>query len=167
MNRGTDHDGATGDEPGACLTAGELSLLRLVQDRLLPGDGVMPAASATGAAGAVDRYLAERPELRAEVLDSLVAIRVAAAARQRAGFAALDETERDEVLRDVERRSPASFDALLVQTYTGYYSDAGVQRLLGLVSPLQPSGYPEMMSERFDEGRLDRVRATAKNWRPA
>lgn len=152
---------------GAALTAAELALLGAVLDRLLPGDGTLPAAADTAAAAAVDRYLAEQPALRPPLLAALARIRVAAAAAHPDGFAGLDGDGRDAVLRSVEADAPDAFDALLVQAYTGYYSDVVVQRALGLPSPLQPSGYPGMMQAAFDERRLDRVRATAKPWRPA
>ena len=152
---------------GAALTAGELALLGAVLDRLLPGDGTMPAAGDTTAAAAVDRYLGEAPALRPPVLAALTRIRVVAAAGHPDGFAGLDGAGRDAVLRNVEADAPDAFDALLVQAYTGYYSDVTVQRALGLPSPLQPRGYPAMMQAPFDERRLDRVRATAKPWRPA
>ncbi len=151
---------------GAVLTAGDLALLGAVLDRLLPGDGTMPAAGDTAAAAAVDRYLAESPALRPPVLAALARIRVAAAGHPD-GFAGLDGDGRDGVLRSVETDAPDAFDALLVQAYTGYYSDIVVQRALGLPSPLQPTGYPAMMQAPFDERRLDRVRATAKPWRTA
>ncbi len=166
MNPPIEPSGPASGGHGAVLTAGDLALLRAVQDRLLPGDATMPAAGDTAAAAAVDRYLAEAPALRPPVLAALARIRVAAAGHPD-GFAGLDGAGRDAVLRTVEADAPDAFDALLVQSYTGYYSDIAVQRALGLPSPLQPIGYPAMMQAAFDERRLGRVRATAKPWRSA
>ncbi|HAH15597.1 MAG: gluconate 2-dehydrogenase subunit 3 family protein [Proteobacteria bacterium] len=164
---------ATGSRPdqpnGTVLTADELSLLRSVQDRLVPGDGQMPPAHATGAAIAVDTYLAERTELRAPILGVLRAISIATAVHDpaHAGFAHLDGDVQDEILHKVEASEPEWFDCLLVQTYTGYYTDPTVQAVIGVPSPLQPAGYASMMQPTFDERRLDRVRATARPWREA
>ncbi len=162
--------GPRSDQPnGAVLTADELSLLRAVQDRLVPGDGQMPPAHATGAANAVDTYLAERANLRAPILGVLRAITIATAAHDpaHAGFAHLDGDVQDEILHDVETSEPDWFDCLLVQTYTGYYTDRSVQAEIGVPSPLQPAGYASMMQPTFDPQRLDRVRATARPWRDA
>ena len=56
---------------GTVLGPEDLDLLAAVLETLLPGDGVMPPASNTGAARAVDGHLAERPALRAPILDAL------------------------------------------------------------------------------------------------
>jgi hypothetical protein len=172
MSGTADHDGPGAAGHGSTLTAAEFALLRAVLDRLLPGDGALPAAGDTGAAEAVDRYLTEQPSLRPAVLGALARVGVAASAvagpsGASGGFAGLDAAGRDAVLRSVETAAPDEFDALLVQSYSGYYSDPAVQAALGLPSPLQPTGYPAMMRERFDERRLDRVRAEAKAWRRA
>jgi hypothetical protein len=168
MSGSAEHRGSGPTGHGSALTAGDLALLRAVQDRLLPGDGTVPAAYDTGAAEAVDRYLTEQPSLRPAVLGALAGISVASAAfGSPGGFAGLDAAGRDAVLRSVEAAAPDEFDALLVQSYTGYYCDPAVQAALGLPSPLQPTGYPGMMQEPFDERLLDRVRAEAKVWRPA
>jgi hypothetical protein len=172
MSGSAGHSGSDTTGHGSVLTAAELALLRAVQDRLLPGDGTTPAAGDTGAAEAVDRYLTEQPALRPALLGALARIDVAAssagtgASGSTGGFAGLDDAARDAVLRSVEAAAPDEFDALLVQTYTGYYCDPAVQVALGLPSPLQPTGYPAMMAAPFDERRLDRVRAEARPWRP-
>ena len=151
---------------GRVLGDANLALLEAVQEVLLPGDDEMPPASRTGAARAVDAYLAERQALRAPILDALVAVRIAAA-RRGGAFEDLDEATRVAILQEVEASEPAAFDALLVQSYTGYYTDAGVQGALGVPSPLMPTGFPRATEGNLDPARLDRVRATARPWREA
>ena len=131
-------------------------------------EAVLVATPGANANGILRRSRASESmlALRPPVLAALARIRVAAAGHPD-GFAGLDGAGRDAVLRTVEADAPDAFDALLVQSYTGYYSHIAVQRALGLPSPLQPIGYPAMMQAAFDERRLDRVRATAKPWRSA
>lgn len=152
--------------PGTVLGPEDLDLLAAILETLLPGDGVMPPASNTGAARAVDGYLAERTALRAPILDALTAVRIAAHASG-GDFGALPEARRIAALEAVEGAHPHVFDALLVQAYTGYYTDPGVQARLGVPSPLMPIGHPRSTSGTIDPARLDRVRATAKRWREA
>jgi hypothetical protein len=146
------------------LGAQDFDLLAVVLDVLLPGDDEMPAASHTGAARAVDSYLAERPALRAPILDALTAVRIAAHAHG-GEFATLDQASQVTTLEAVEAGHALAFDALLVQAYTGYYTDPGVQARLGVPSPLMPIGHPRSTAGTLDPARLDRVRATAKPWR--
>jgi hypothetical protein len=151
---------------GTVLSADDLDLLAAVLETLLPGDGEMPPASKTGAALAIDGYLTERPALRAPILHVLVAIRIAAQAHQ-GEFGAATEAARVATLEAVETSHPHAFDTLLVQAYTGYYSDPDVQARLGVPSPLMPVGHPRSTAGTLDPARLDRVRSTAKPWREA
>lgn len=151
---------------GTVLGPEDLDLLAAVLETLLPGDGVMPPASNTGAARAVDGHLAERPALRAPILDALTAVRIAAHASG-GDFDTLPEAKRIATLEAVELTHPHVFDALVVQAYTGYYTDPGVQARLGVPSPLMPVGHPRSTAGTLDPARLERVRATAKPWREA
>lgn len=151
---------------GTVLGADDLDLLAAVLETILPGDSDMPPASKTDAARAIDGYLTERPTLRAPILDALVAIRIAAHAHG-GEFGGLAEAERVATLEAVEASHPHAFDTLLVQAYTGYYTDPDVQARLGVPSPLMPVGYPRSTAGTLDPARLDRVRATAKPWREA
>lgn len=151
---------------GSTLGADDLDLLAAVLETILPGDDEMPPASKTGAAHAIDGYLTERPALRAPFLDALVAIRITAHAHG-GEFGALPEASRVATLEAVEAAHPHAFDTLLVQAYTGYYTDPDVQARLGVPSPLMPLGHPRATSGTLDSARLNRVRATAKPWRKA
>lgn len=151
---------------GRVLGTDDLDVLTSVLDTFLPGDDEMPAASATGAAAAIDIALAEGPSLRAPVLDALTSVRITAADHG-ATFTALGEAARIAVLQAVEAHYPDAFDALLVQAYTAYYTDPAVQARLGVPSPLMPTGHPRATAGTLDLARLDRVRATARPWRQA
>ncbi|MCY3896506.1 MAG: gluconate 2-dehydrogenase subunit 3 family protein [Chloroflexi bacterium] len=143
------------------FTPGELALLTLVQDELVPAHGDLPAAGTLGAALSVDAYLAERPLLRRPVLTALRAVEAAAGDSP---FAELDSGERVGILRRVEDAMPESFTELVKQTYNAYYTRPDVQASLGIDGPPQPLGF-ELPA--FDESRLARVQAMGKLWRDA
>jgi len=160
-----------------------LALLAAIQDRLIPPEDDLPGAGAAGAAGRVDRFLAERPTWRPDLLAALQAIEVASAAAQlthlteqvsehdpaahgaldEPGLLELDGEARDRVLRAVEAAQPRVFAHLLRLTYAAYYTDADVQRALGAdaVPPL-PRGHT---LPAFDESRLEPVKRRGKLWR--
>jgi Gluconate 2-dehydrogenase subunit 3 len=148
-----------GPDGGAArgLTPAQLAHLAAIQDRLIPPEGALPGAGASGAAHRVDRLLAERPEWRADLLAALQAIG--------AGFLDLDEDEQEAALRAVERAHPGPFRRLLRLTYTAYYTDPAVLRAHGYrEEPPLPRGHP---LTPFDESRLDPVRRRGQLWRDA
>jgi hypothetical protein len=73
-----------------------------------------------------------------------------------AGFTYLSDAPRDSVMKEIEASHAASFEALVVSAYAGYYSDPSVIGLLGLdPRPPQPRGH-EM--EPLNLRLLDQVR---------
>jgi hypothetical protein len=152
------------------LSRAQLTLLGAIQDRLVPPTADVPGAGALGGAERVDDYLVERPTLRPALLGILQAVEAEAALRmgsESAGdqpaFLDLSPEQRDGVLRVVEVSAPTEFRALVRQTYNAYYTHPVVQAAVGNTSPApQPAGY---LVERFDETRLDRVKAAGRRWR--
>lgn len=71
-------------------------------------------------------------------------------------FVRLSEQQAAEVLQRVESEQEEFFEAMVRQTYAGYYSDPTIVRLLGLEArPPQPGGY---RLEPFDPGLLENVK---------
>ena len=134
-----------------------LVLLRAIQDRLIPRDGVMPS----GGEGEAPTIVVERSATSGADRLALVEVLEAVAAAATVPFAQLQDGARDALLRDVERRHSAAFTALVRQTYLAYYTQASVQAAIGS-GPPQPAGFA---LEAFDSSLLDRVRRTAKPWR--
>ena len=162
------------------LTPSQLALLAAVQDWLIPREDALPGAGEAGAAEVIDRYLAERPAWRPNLLAALQAIDVAAHSAQaaqevspppsrqvadRTGFLGLSGDERDAALRSVEAAQPRLFRWLLRLTYAAYYTDPDVQRARGVTAePPLPGGHT---LPPFDESRLEPIRRRGKLWRDA
>ena len=155
---------AVGQAPKV-LTATQQALLAAVQDRLIPREGELPGAGEADGAAVVDRYLAERPAWRPDLLAALQAIEVAAHAVGSGGFMALSGDERDELLRSVEAAQPRLFRGLVRLTYAAYYTDPEIQRARGWTkAPPLPGGHG---LPPFDESRLEAVKRRGKLWRDA
>ena len=138
--------GVAGDAaPFEVLTPEQGRLLTAVLDRIIPADGVMPAAGDAGVAGYVDRVLQDAPHLRRPVVDLLDELRGC-------GFACLPGPERDERLRRLAADRPEPFDVLLHAAYAGYYSNPRVLTAAGWL----PAG--SAPPEPFDPTLLDAVR---------
>jgi Gluconate 2-dehydrogenase subunit 3 len=137
------------------LTSSERALLRFVLNRLVPAAGPFPAAGDLGVVEYFDRAAGSSPSERRVLLEGLRQIEMLGERRPRGGFAALAGQEQDAVLRDVERRHPELFEAILQHTYNAYYSHPTVIRLLGIDGPPQPRGYP---LPPFDNDLTENVR---------
>ena len=144
------------------FTPSHAVLLRLVLNRLVPADGVFPAAGDLGLVEHLDRAGGAAPGSRRLLLEGLRRIEILAG--QSGGFATLPGEKQDAVLRDVEKRHPAAFETLLQQTYSAYYSHPTVVRLLGVEGPPQPRGFS---LEAFDSGLTENVRRRPPSYRRA
>jgi hypothetical protein len=144
--------------------AAQRDLLTAVLDTLVPAAGDFPGAGAV----AVDHVLARAAE--SNDLASLLALgleKVEERAR-RAGapeFRRLGPDDRETVLRDVERAHADFFEALVRQTYDGYYGHPTIVARLGLdPGPLHPRGH---RIESRDAPDLARVIARGPLYRRA
>jgi hypothetical protein len=144
------------------FTPSQAVLLRLVLNRLVPAGGGFPAAGDLGIVEHLDQAGGAAPGSRRLLLEGLRRIEILAG--QSGGFATLPGEKQDAVLRDVENRHPAAFEALLQQTYCAYYSHPTVVRLLGVEGPPQPRGFP---LEPFDSGLIENIRRRSPIYRRA
>jgi len=124
------------------FTDAQLELMRSVLDRIIPSNAKLPGAGALGVADYIDRVVGESAALSRLFGRGLAQIEIGAQARHSASFADLTNEQKDDVLRGVEARETAFFDALVRQTYNGYYINPRVLALLGLEArPPQPRGH--------------------------
>lgn len=145
------------------LDAGERAILGAWADRLVPGDGTWPPATATPVVGYVDALMDRAPAI-------VPAVRSALAWLAGRGFLGLGAEEQVAVLRELEA-DPALgpvFLSVLEMTLEAYYRDPAVEAVVeartGFRSRLPMVGTP---LPPFDPARLDRVRALPPRHRPA
>jgi hypothetical protein len=130
------------------LTVGQTRVLTSILNRLIPANGVMPAAGDLGIAGFIDRVLDEAPHLRPSIIGLLAAL------PDQDDFTRLSDVQVDGLLHGLEQEQNEPFDVLLQATYTGYYSHPQVLTTVEWVDPHEPT----RDVARFDEALLDKVR---------
>jgi hypothetical protein len=140
-------------------------LLRATLNRIIPASGAFPGAGDLGVVSYVDTVIARSAELRRLFARGLAQIDITSQELHAQGFMDLSEHQKDAVLRRVEANNSEFFSALLTHTYSGYYSNPLIIRLLGSdLRPPQPRGYE---LEPLDLSLLDRVRRRKPLYRPA
>ena len=144
------------------FTPAERELLRLVLDRLVPADGGFPAAGDLGIGAYLEQVAGATPAARRLFVEGLRQIAMASEGARPDGFAALTGDEQDAVLDRIEREQPGFFEALVRQTYSGYYSHTAVLGLLGEDVPPQPRGH---RVDPFPLGLVERARRSAFTYR--
>lgn len=151
------------------MTTGALAARRdwlaVVLDTLVPAGDGFPGAGAV----ALDHVLAMAAT--SEDLDDLLsqglrAIEDASGARDAAGFASSGLDDREGALRRVEQSHGGFFEALVRNTYDGYYSHPTVIARLGLdASPVHPRGHRPETADLLPD--LARVSGRGPIYRPA
>jgi hypothetical protein len=153
------------DSASSFMTDAQRELMVAVLDRIVPRDGERPGAGEAGVAGHIDRVVGDSRHLKRWFADGLAAIAVASRALRSLDFAELSAEDKDTVLRQIESERHDFFEALVKNTYGGYYSDPKVLRILGLEDmPPQPRGYE---LEPFDLALLENVKKRGKVYRDA
>lgn len=153
------------EEVGApkVLDAGERALLTAWVDRLVPGDGTWPPASATPVVGYIDALADRAPAIVAP-------LRAALAWLAERDLPSLRTDDQVAVLRDLEAHPGlgAVFRAVLEMTLEAYYRDPAVEAIVrertGFDARIPTVGTP---MAPFDPARLERVRALPPCFRDA
>ncbi len=123
------------------LSQSQLELITGVLNRLIPPVGNMPSAGGI-AVEFLDEAIGNSVKLRQLFGRELSVIELEANGKFSHSFLELADDQKDEVLRQVEKKVPEFFKELLQQTYNGYYTNSRVIQLLGLEArPPQPRGY--------------------------
>lgn len=143
-------------ETACFFTDAQRELLRAILNRLIPASGSFPGAGDLGIASYIEKVIGQSAELRRLFAQGLAQIEITCQPPSGQEFSDLSDHQKDTALRHVEATNPEFFGALVTHTYSGYYSNPVVIRLLGLeVRPPQPQGYK---LEPLDLGLLDTIK---------
>jgi len=134
-------------------------LLTAVLNRIISAEDQFPGAGDLGLVEFVENAVERNVRLRRLFLEGLAQIEMTSARREGKEFQELSDAEIDETLRQVQVEHPRFFEALLVQTYSGYYTNPKIFRLIGYTLPQVYESKP------FDESLLEKQRQRAPFWR--
>lgn len=95
---------------GKILTVDDQSLIEEIADTLLPTTPSSPGAKAAGAGAAINLLLTDcyEPEAQQRVVAGLEELRTTCRRRYGAGFASLTESERAQLLREIDAEAQAA-----------------------------------------------------------
>ena len=144
------------------FTQAQRDLLTGVLNRIIPAEGSLPGAGDLGVAEFVETWVSKDNQLRRRFNQGLAQIEITAAAQGR-GFLELSGPAQDVVLKQVESEQPQFFDALVLHTYNGYYTNPRVFHLIGYTQSAQAAqGQPP---ELLDLRLLEKQQQRAPFWR--
>ncbi len=122
---------------------GERKLVDGMLDQIIPAsaDGRVPSAGSLGVADFLAHRIGADPGLK-ELFQRGLSRAMTLVDTTGKEFDALDADGRYQIVKQLEQREPAFFEALLRHSYMGYYSKASVRPHFGLSErPTQPDGY--------------------------
>lgn len=130
-------------------------------NRIIPAEGDMPGAGDLGVANFIDGASAGDPRKTRLFVQGIAKIQVTSGRLSGKDFVEASAGEQDQTLQSVETSDPAFFDALVRQTYNGYYTNPIVFEAFGYSTP-QPEigGQPELL----DQSLLEKQRQRAPFW---
>ena len=137
----------------------QLVLLTAVLNRIVPAEGDLPGAGDLGLSQFVASAAARSP---ASVrLFTLGLKQIDLASPKGSPFVDLPAPEQDTALKAVESSSPEFFQALVLQTYNGYYTHGQILENIGYAPHAPQRGkQPELL----DESLLDKQRERPPFW---
>ena len=137
----------------------QLVLLAAVLNRIIPAEGDLPGAGDLGLSQFVAGAAAGSP---ASVrLFTLGLRQIDIASPKGSSFIDLSAQEQDTALKSVESSSPEFFQALVLQTYNGYYTHQQILEKIGYAPHAPQRGeQPELLDEKL----LDKQRERAPFW---
>ncbi|PZC48527.1 MAG: Gluconate 2-dehydrogenase subunit 3 [Chloroflexi bacterium] len=148
------------DFPSALFNS---SLFNQVLERLIPAEDGFPSAGDLKLEEHIKFMGARHPYLNEVFADGFAIINETSNEALGADFVSLATNNKDDVLKLVEKRAPEFFQELLRHTYTGYYINSTVVRLLKIQGrPPQPEGYD---LPPFDLKLLDSVKKRSPFYR--
>ena len=150
-------------EGNRVFTESQEGLLKEVVNCIVPAEDGFPGAGDLGVASHIDATIAESAAMKKLFLAGLAHVEITAFRTLGRDFAGLSPEEKYRALRQVEQEESDFWDALVQQTYNGYYTDPAILSLIRQEArPPQPRGYP---MRPFDLKLLDNVRNRAPLYR--
>ena len=140
-----------------------LPLFNQVLERLIPAGDGFPSAGDLKLEKHIEFMITRSTYLGKLLAEGFAMINEISSEVFGADFARLSIDNKDDVLKLIEKREPEFFQEILRHTYTGYYINSDVVKLLGIQNhPPQPQGYDLLP---FDLKLLDSVKRRAPFYR--
>ena len=115
-----------------------ISILNII----IPKSDGFPSAGEIEVYNHIDNILSDSPYLKRIFIEGLTAIQYESNILFKNDFITLNDTEKNIVLKNIEQIKTDFFNALILHTYNGYYTNNIVLNLLGPhARPPQPLGY--------------------------
>jgi hypothetical protein len=141
------------------FTQDQRELLAAALNRIIPAERNLPAAGDLGGAEFVEQWVAKDNGMRRLFTQGMAHIQITAAA-QGGAFLEMSVAAQDAVLRQVESEQRQFFEALVVQTFNGYYTNPRVLQLIDY-NPADQVQAPQLLDTRL----LEKQRQRAPFWR--
>ncbi len=145
------------------FTDTQRDLLTSVLNCLIPPEGQLPGAGDLGLVTFVEGAIEGEARLNRLFNGGWAQIEMAAGNRDPSGFQALNDDGKDATLKEVEASHPEFFDALVLQTYNGYYTNPSVFQLIGYGE--RPTQVTNGSLELLDESLLEQQKQREPFWR--
>ncbi len=140
------------------FTQAQRELLAGALNRIIPAEGGLPGAGDLGGAEYVEGQVAKDNGLRRLFTQGMAHMEITAAG-QGGAFWELSPAAQDTVLKQVERAQPQFFEALVLHTYNGYYTNPRVLQIIGF-NPADQVQPPQLLDTRL----LEKQRQRAPFW---
>jgi Gluconate 2-dehydrogenase subunit 3 len=152
-------------DPAAFFLDTQRELLRTVLNRIIPASSDFPGAGDLGVVSYIETVIGRSADLRRLFAGGITQIDITSQELYSQAFMSLSDHQQDAVLCHVEAHNLVFFSELVTHTYSGYYCNPLIIRVLGLdVRPPQPQGYE---LDPIDLSLLDRVRQRKPLYRQA
>jgi len=147
------------------LAQGVQGTLRTLMDLMIPASDGMPSASEAGGLRYLESLMEHDKDAAADIGKGLTVADAFSARSFEKTFSQLQKNDQIAVLKDMENRAPAVFDALRAYIYESYYTQPAIWKRIGY--ELYPTDHVGPHLKPFDDSLLEKVRNMPKLYRDA